>query len=155
MINSPNDIDAEYHEYTVFLSGSLSINDTSIYWRRKLIACLGPMDCDVAFLNPHRDDLIEDPSCQYYMEHVEWVMKCLNTADQLVFYFDPKVETTVSMMELAAIASNRNVIICCPDKFWKSTIVNVICNEFDVPIFKTIEETAAFLKKRILVDVES
>lgn len=31
-------------------------------------------------------------------------------------------------------------MVCCPDEFWRSGNIQVVCEKFSIPLFKTMDE---------------
>lgn len=82
-----------------------------------------------------------------FKEQVNWELDALSSADIVVFYFDPNTKSPITLMELGlAAASESNVIVCCPDGFWRKGNVEIICDRFDIPLCNTFDSLVAKLK---------
>lgn len=149
-IKSPTSYDLRDHDHIIFLGGSLSVSEMINSWRDEVAS--GLSDYDVTILNPERDDLedwVDDESNPEFLTHVNWVMSALVHADTVLMYFDPSTESPVSMMEFGMLAKNRNLMVCCPDSFHKSSIVKIVCNEYDVSLSSDKESFMRNIKNHL------
>ena len=70
-----------------------------------------------------------------------------------MFYFDPNGQAPITLMELG-IASQlcyeniADVVVCCPDGFWRKGNVEMVCDRYCVPLFNTIDELIEQVKAK-------
>lgn len=132
-IQAPNKIPTD-DKYKVFLGGSIDMNKAE-RWQEKIVQYLD--DEDLLFLNPRRNDF--DPSleqsihCKEFVEQVEWELSALEKSDMIIFYFDPNGKAPVTMLELGLYCkSNKKIIVCCRDGFWRKGNVDIVCNRYGI-----------------------
>lgn len=150
-IQSPNAISYATGT-TIFLAGSIEMG-TAENWQSKLIEKF--KDADVTFLNPRRDDWdssweqsIENPE---FHQQVSWELNSIDKADIVVFYFDPNTKSPITLMELGYVlgAKKDNVIVCCPDGFWRKGNVDIMCERAGTMVLADIETLAVALQLHI------
>ena len=119
-------------------------------WQTRLIAELA--DYDGIILNPRRENWdaswvqsIHNPK---FKEQVNWELDALGCASVVVFYFDPTTKSPITLMELGlAAASGSDVIVCCPDGFWRKGNVEIICDRFNLSLCNTFDELVLALTR--------
>lgn len=111
------------------------------------------LDYDIDILNSRREHFDEtitqnadDPE---FKKQVEWEQRGLNLADIIAFYFDPKTESPISLLELGLFAHSHKIFVCCPKCFWKAGNVDLICDENNIPRFETMEELITAVKTQV------
>lgn len=127
----------------IFLAGSIEMG-LADEWQKRLVNKFE--DHDLIFLNPRRDDWDSSwpqdptPGTKFY-EQVTWELDFLKSADLVVFYFDPATESPITLMELGyAVGSSKNIMVCCPDGFYRKGNVVITCDLADVTVLNTLEE---------------
>lgn len=133
----------------VFLAGSIEMGIAE-QWQERLSKMLEGVDCTL--LNPRRDDWdsswvqsIDNP--QFY-EQVNWELRGLENAHLVVFYFDPNTKSPITMMELGYIANRIcEVVVCCPEGFWRKGNVDIMCERNGMKTVNTLEEIAEYVKE--------
>ena len=126
--------------YSIFLAGSIEMGKAED-WQTKVQNALA--DEEVVIFNPRRDDwdsswkqTIED---KQFHTQVKWEHDHLEAADMIFLYFDPKTKSPISLMELGLFADKKDLIVVCPDGFWRKGNVEFICKEYDQPLFNTLD----------------
>ena len=135
--------------YTVFLAGSIEMGKAED-WQTKVEKALEDED-NVAVFNPRRDDWdnswkqsIEDEN---FHGQVKWEHDHLSKADLIFLYFDAATKSPISMMELGLFADKKDMLVVCPDGFWRKGNVEFICKEYGIPLFNTLDDGIAELLK--------
>jgi hypothetical protein len=145
-IKSPNQIILG-SKYTIFLGGSIEMG-TAENWQTRLTKELA--EYDVVLLNPRRDDWdsswIQSIHNAQFKEQVTWELDAMDCADLIVFYFDPSTKSPITLIELGLFATLSNVIVCCPDGFWRKGNVEIVCERYDVPLCNTFDELVSMTK---------
>jgi len=132
---------------TIFLAGSIEMN-TAAEWQRVIIEKL--QDKDVTILNPRRlawdSTWVQDISNPEFNAQVNWELDgLLDAADIVCFYFDGQTKSPISLLELGlALASQKKVLVFCPEKYWRHGNVEITCKRFGVEI---IEDDEIFVRK--------
>lgn len=137
----------------IFLAGSIEMGNCED-WQTQLTHQLEPFD--VTILNPRRDDfdVSQEQSIQndYFREQVEWELQALEDVDIIVMYLDPTTKAPISLMELG-LFKDRNIVVCCPDGFWRKGNIEVVCNRYKIPLLHTkgefIEHCKWMVKKKL------
>lgn len=137
---------------TIFLAGSID-NGAAVDWQRQIADDL--QDLPVILLNPRRDswdpNWEQDISNPLFKEQVEWELDHLQRADVRIFYFAPGSRSPITLLELGLHAERgRQNIVCCPFGFWRRGNVQVICEQFGIPLHETFEDLVSDLRFRIL-----
>lgn len=124
----------------VFLAGSIEMGAAE-EWQRKIIDLL-PRDCTI--LNPRRDDWDssweQKATHQKFREQVTWELRGLDNADIVLLYIDPNTKAPISLLELGA--HRNNIVVCCPEGFWRKGNVDIFCQYYGIPQVDTLEELA-------------
>lgn len=127
----------------VFMAGSIEMG-TAEDWQTKFKNTVS--DLDIILLNPRRDDWdkswVQSIHNSQFKEQVTWELDNLEDADFVVFYFDPKTMSPITLMELGHISSvcHNAVIVCCPDGFWRKGNVEILCERKNYTLVNTLEE---------------
>ncbi len=136
----------------VFLAGSIEMGK-AVDWQ--IVVREAMADYDVAILNPRRDNW--DPTWEQsinnakFAEQVNWEMDAIGHADVVVFYFDPNTKSPITLLELGlCAASGTDMIVCCPDGFWRKGNVEIVCKRYAVPLVTTLEELVYKLKRKLV-----
>lgn len=140
VIKAPEEL--EIQSFSIFLAGSIEMGK-AIDWQTQLTKSLG--NKDITILNPRRDDWdlsweqkIENPQ---FREQVEWELNALERANLIVMYFDPKTMSPISLMELGLFARRGfNMIVCCPEGFWRKGNVDIVCKKYRISTCSTLDE---------------
>jgi hypothetical protein len=149
-IKAPNPVPNWNSTYRIFLAGSIEMG-VAENWQQKFAR--GMEDTNFTLLNPRRDDWdssweqsIDNPK---FVEQVDWELRMIKGADYVVFYFDPKTLSPITLMELGYMAGlpkskgwyqGREVIVCCPPGFWRKGNVDIMCNMAGIKVVETLDE---------------
>lgn len=127
--------------------------DTAEKWQNRLKSDLS--ETDVVLLNPRRDDwdnsIVQRAYYPAFSEQVNWELDAIDSADLIVFYFDPNTKSPITLMELGLFANSGKVIVCCPDGFWRKGNVEIVCNRSSIPLVNTYDQLVSCLKLLISV----
>jgi hypothetical protein len=139
-IKAPNKI--RHDKPAIFLAGSIEMGVAEM-WQDRVTKALS--DLDIIVLNPRRDDWdaswtqsIDNPQ---FFEQVSWEHDGLEAVSVIVFYFDPNTKSPITLMELGmATAYGVQVIVCCPDGFWRKGNVDILCKRNEFTMVDSLEE---------------
>ena len=151
-IYKPTDENPElsYSDTTVFLAGSIEMG-VAEDWQTHTSESL--KDLDVVIFNPRRDAW--DPSWEQresnpqFNHQVNWEMDMLERADIIFMYIDPNTKSPITLLELGLHAGGGNMIVCCPDGFYRKGNVEVVCSRNGIPLFNDLESAIASLSSKI------
>jgi hypothetical protein len=139
-VKSPNHIRAGL-AFSVFLAGSIEMGKAE-NWQERFVR--ETKDIEGIVYNPRRDDWdstwvqsIDNPQ---FREQVEWELEKLETANVIVFYFDPNTMSPVTMLELGLHVRSSNIYICCPPGFWRKGNVDIVCAQWHIPMFENFDD---------------
>lgn len=140
---------------TLFLAGSIEMG-AAINWQADVEKDLA--DVPVTILNPRRDnwDASWEQSTRnpQFVGQVSWELEGLEKADYVLFYFDPKTKSPVTLLELGLAISAKDPIghiwVVCPDGYWRKGNVDIVCNRYYVPRCQTLEQAIWNIRTRLL-----
>lgn len=137
---------------TVFLAGSIEMGAAE-HWQRRIEEAL--KDEDIVVFNPRRDDWDssweQKASNPVFKEQVTWELDHLVGSDHVLMYFQPGTLSPITLLEFGfRLAHNfEGLIVVCPDGFWKKGNIEVMCKGLEIPLYNSLEEGIAELKKQI------
>lgn len=130
---------------TVFLAGSIAMGEAE-QWQEKAAAELEAMGYTI--FNPRRDNW--DPSWEQsinnpqFREQVEWELNGLKRAEMILFYFQPGTPAPVTLLEFGLYAaSGKQLVVACPEGFWRKGNVDIVCERYGLEVFPTLEDAIA------------
>lgn len=164
IIKPPTNFLARGWETIVFLAGSIEMGSAAKWQDRFADRFKG--ENGVLFLNPRRDDWdsswvqsIENPQ---FRAQVDWEILGLEASDAIIFYFDPKTKSPISLLELGLVAGRACnnlkshlpfVRVVCPKGFWRKGNVDIVCETYRLVTRDTLDEAAhdlaAWFKREI------
>lgn len=125
----------EKNKNYIFLAGSIDLKLSS-NWREELIVKSGNHHFYFDPTNKNHDDLD-----QKQMEnHIKWELDALCMADKIILNFLPNSTSPISLVELGLYVSTTKLIVVCPNEFYKSNYINILCKKYKTPLFNTINE---------------
>ena len=140
-IKAPNPVPQDTP--TIFLAGSIDMG-AAVNWQQQVVEALKGLE-DITIVNPRRDDW--DSSWEQsitndkFSEQVNWEMQQLENANLVLFYFDPKGQAPITLLELGYVLGlATDVIVCCPEGYWRRGNVQVACDRNRVPCMDTLED---------------
>ena len=126
---------------SVFLAGSIEMGKAE-NWQDDLSEFFTMKGWNV--FNPRREDWdssweqkFENP--QFYQQ-VNWELDALDKAEMIVMYLDPNTKSPISLLELGLYANSKKITVICPEDFWRSGNVEIVCNKFNIQLFSTIAD---------------
>jgi hypothetical protein len=131
----------------IFLAGSIEMGK-AIDWQTEISNKISHLN--VGILNPRRDDW--DSSWEQTIENdqfrtqVQWELAGLERANIIVVVFDPKTKSPITLMELGLHAKDQNVIVVCPEGFWRKGNVDVVCQKYGITQVDTIDECVPLIE---------
>ena len=134
--------------FRIFLAGSIE-QGSAVNWQEDIQQALS--DLDIIIYNPRRDDWdpswiqsIDNPE---FKDQVEWELREIQYADLVVFYFQPGTKSPITLFELGLCSSGvQDIVVCCPEGFWRKGNVDIVCQHFGIAQVATIEELANYVR---------
>jgi len=140
IVKAPN-YDYDNDQYSIFLAGSIDMGK-AVNWQERVEKALEVYD-DITIYNPRRDDWdanwIQDISNPQFKEQVTWELDHLEKADLIVYYFDPAGAAPITLLELGLHAMNGNILVCCPEGYWRRGNVQIVCERYGIPLVDNID----------------
>ncbi|KAH8701216.1 hypothetical protein GQ44DRAFT_555534, partial [Phaeosphaeriaceae sp. PMI808] len=136
------------NELSVFTAGSIEMGK-AVQWQSLLAQHL--RDLPITVYNPRRNGW--DPKIDVkahddsFREQVVWELDALQKADVVCFYFDHETLSSVTMLELGLLAHSGKIIVCCPEKYWRSGNIKITCDRYEVPRVTTFKELVPAVRK--------
>lgn len=140
-IKAPLDY-ARYGNRKIFLAGSIEMG-TAVPWRHLVAEALE--DEEVVLLNPRRDDWdnswVQSIRNKQFKEQVMWELEGIDDAALVIVYFDPATTSPITLLELGYVVGREcEILVCCPDGFYRKGNVEILCNRHHVPLYNNMEE---------------
>jgi hypothetical protein len=158
VVQAPSDYQLDC--LTVFLGGSIE-QGTAEEWQKRLVQDIAQHEIknsneSVLILNPRRDNwnpnLPQDPTPgSEFHEQVTWELQAQEDSDIIVYYFDPKTKSPVTLLEVGLFATMvaSNIIVCCPKEFWRYGNVAITCDRYNVSLVHSYDELVTTLKEKL------
>ncbi len=137
------------YNIAIFLAGSIEMG-LAENWQNVVEKFL--RNQPVTIYNPRRDDW--DSSWKQEKENpefnhqVNWELDRLAQCNIVFMYLDPKTKSPISLLELGAY-SDKNIIVCCPNGFWRKGNVDIFCSRKNVPVYNNFGEALTALITKI------
>ena len=64
----------------------------------------------------------------------------MEKADYIIMNFLPGSKSPITLLELGLFAESGKLFVICPDEFYRSGNVQIVCNKYNIPLYKSIEE---------------
>ncbi len=139
VFNAPEAIESN-NSKSIFLAGSIN-KSHEVNWRDDVIAFFA--STDFTFYNPARDDWdsswkeeIADP---IFSEQIHWELNAMERSSLIIMNFLPLSQSPITLLELGLFAQSGKLVVCCPGAFWKSGNVHIVCNKYNIPMYKTMQ----------------
>ena len=133
----------------VFLAGTIDMGNSE-NWQEKFINKLKEQTKGVLFAksyhiyNPRRTDwdsswaqTFENPQ---FFQQVTWELDAMEKADYIIMNFLPDSKSPITLLELGLFAESGKLFVICPDEYYRSGNVQIVCNKYNIPLYKSIEE---------------
>lgn len=126
---------------SIFLAGTIDMGNSN-NWQNTIIEELSGFNVDI--YSPRREDwdsswkqTFDDPQ---FFQQVSWELDAMEKADIILMNFLPDSQSPITLLELGLMADSGKLMVICPDEFWRSGNVHIVCNKYNIPLFKSIEE---------------
>lgn len=122
VITAPGFYGDKGNRHRVFLAGSIE-QGKAVDWQSVLAAKL--IDLNVQFLNPRRkawdSSWPQDPTPGTpFNQQVTWELNGIESSDLVVFYFDPKTTSPITLLELGlCLGKGIPVVVYCPPNYFR------------------------------------
>lgn len=136
----------------IFLAGSIEMGKAED-WQATIPELFKDRE-DLTFFNPRRDDWDssweQKESNPEFNKQVNWELDHLEKADIVFMYFSPETTSPISLLELGLFAdSEKRMIVCCPNNFYRKGNVDIVCSNYDIPLYNTMEAAIGRLRTEL------
>ncbi|NBO22426.1 hypothetical protein EBU94_03670 [bacterium] len=149
VIKPTSTIQEPQHGISIFLAGSIEMGIAQD-WQSILEKELA--NYPVTIFNPRREDWDaswkQEASDPQFHHQVNWEMDKLKLSDLIFMYFSPETKSPISLLELG-LHKEDNMIVCCPNGFWRKGNVEIVCHRYLIPLFGDLRESISALKSRL------
>lgn len=157
MINiiTPDDKIGKY-DFLVFLAGTIEMGTARMWQTMVHDGCNKAYkgDKNITFCNPYKKDFNKNVKQTIYdkefLHQVSWEWEMLNKSDMVIFNFEEDSKSPISLLELGAMAAlKKEIIICCPEKFWRYGNVEFIADHYSIDLVHDLDTLIQKLSKRL------
>jgi hypothetical protein len=137
----------------VFLAGSIAMGKAED-WQTEVEKALA--DENIVIMNPRRDVWPENVDQTInnitFREQVEWELFAQADADIILMYFHPETQAPITLLELGLFAGDGNLVVCCPDGFYRKGNVDIVCDAYNLPVYTDFNKAVEAVKEEIHED---
>ena len=143
---------------SIMLGGTIEMGNsedwqTEIYNRLKNIDdTLGFFD-NIDVFNPRRDSWdsswTQKQSNPQFNEQVNWELDSIEDSDIIFFNILPDSKSPITLMEIGLCKHKKNVIICCPEGFYRKGNVDIVCSRYGMQQYTDIHSAFGALLTEI------
>ena len=142
----------KYQGTCIFLAGSIEMGSAEDWQTIVTNDINHTFTENLTIFNPRRDEWNsswkQEQSSPQFNEQVNWELNALDHSDIIFMYFDPTTKSPISLLELG-LYSNKNMIVCCPDGFWRKGNVEIVCARHNIPLYNTLNDGVGALITKI------
>lgn len=130
------------NEYpSIFLAGSIDMGQAAD-WQTVTEEYFAHTNFNI--YNPRRKDWdnsweqnINNPQ---FNEQVNWELDAMDKANHIIMNFLPASASPVTLLELGLYAKSGKLLVCCPDEYFRSGNVHIVCKRYQIPFFKKMND---------------
>lgn len=153
IIKAPDPINDHDSFISVFLAGSIEMGQVE-NWQAVVEKELSDYPDELLTIhNPRREDFqknveqsIDNP---YFNEQVNWELEALESSNIIFMYFHPDTKAPITLLELGLCAENHQMLVVCPDGFWRKGNIEIVCHVYNIPMFASLEDGIKELRSHI------
>jgi len=149
VFTAPNRITIDGNK-SIFLAGTIDMGN-SHDWQDECVSYFKDMNINI--YNPRRKEWdsswhqsFDNP--QFYQQ-VNWELDALKKADYIIMNLLDNSKSPISLMELGLYANSAKLHVCCSDSFYRKGNIDIVCNNYNVPVFENLETLLETLKTKI------
>jgi len=156
IITAPQNIDVfpkDRHE--LFLAWSIEMGK-AIDWQSEMISSLQEYinKWNLRIYNPRRPDWdstwSQNDAHPELKKQIQWELRALKRSDTIVFYFDPKTLSPITLLEFGKYSTSWKSIVYCPSGFWRRANVLVTAEEDNVLVVDNTQRLVQEIINRII-----
>jgi hypothetical protein len=73
----------------------------------------------------------------------------MENADVIAICFSADTQAPITLMELGLLAKTRKCVVACPEGYWKSGNVQVICKRYGIEVLETEARLAEAVMRKL------
>lgn len=134
----------DVHKPSIFLGGTIDMGNSVDWQEYTTELIIKNKGGKYNIFNPRRKDWdssweqkFENPN---FYQQVNWELNALEQADIILLYFVSGSQSPISLLELGLHIHSGKVVVVCEDGFWRKGNVEIVCNRYDIPMFRSIED---------------
>ena len=139
----PKQIELRPNRLSIFLAGTID-NGQSKDWQADIIEMLTILGVEADIYNPRRPDWDETVEQSFenptFYQQVNWELDALEKADVIIVNILEDSKSPITLMEIGLHINSKKLLVCCPDKFYRSGNIQVVCDRYHIPLFNNIQE---------------
>lgn len=135
---------------SIFLAGTIDMGDSED-WQKIVVESFH--NWDVNILNPRRVDWdttweqsFENP---HFYQQVNWELSALERADIIILYLAEGSKSPISLLEMGLHAKEGKLRVYCPDAFYRSGNVQIVCDRYSIPLYKNFNKLINRVKDEV------
>ena len=135
---------------SIFLAGTIDMGDSED-WQKFITEQL--YNCNINIFNPRRaawdstwEQSFENPS---FYQQVNWELSALEKADIILLYLAEGSKSPISLLEMGLHAKEGKLVVYCPDDFYRSGNVQIVCDRYNIPLYKDLSKLINRVKDEI------
>lgn len=129
------------YKKSIFLAGSIDSYNAA-NWRNEVITSLSNTNYEI--YNPERIDWDESwensQNDKQFNQQTNWELDAMQQSQIIIINFLPGTNSSISLLELGLFAHSKKLMVCCTEQFSKYGNVQIICDRYGIPFFKTIKD---------------
>ncbi|MCI5050743.1 MAG: nucleoside 2-deoxyribosyltransferase domain-containing protein [Candidatus Pacebacteria bacterium] len=133
---------------SIFLAGSIEQGKAD-NWQKY---CEEKLSNTYTLFNPRREswnpELKQDIEEKEFNTQVNWELDALEQADIIIMYLQPGTLSPISLLELGLMIKEKEILIICPEGFWRKGNVDIVAQRFNQKTFKSLETAISYLMKK-------
>lgn len=138
----PMQISYNVSNLKIFLAGTIDMGNSE-NWQDEAIRLLQLYYTEnVDVYNPRRDDWdaswVQTFNNPEFFQQVSWELDAMDKADYILMNFTSESKSPITLLELGLYAQSKKVHVCCPDDFYRSGNVKIVCNKYNIPMYKSL-----------------
>lgn len=135
---------------SIFLAGTID-NGNSEDWQSRVEDYF--KNYSINLYNPRRkawdsswEQTFENPQ---FFQQVTWELDALEKADYIIMYFAEGSKSPISLLELGLMAKSGKLLVYCPDSFYRKGNIQIVCNKYNIPMYKNLPKLLEKLENEI------
>jgi hypothetical protein len=135
---------------SIFLAGTIDIGNSED-WQSIVVRAFEKTNVNI--LNPRRvswdDSWVQTFENPQFYQQVNWELDAMEKADIIILYLAAGSKSPISLLEFGLHARSRKLYVYCPDDFYRSGNVQIVCDRYNIPLYKDLGKLINKVKDEI------